>query len=129
MPFRTSRTHRKVYEVLRDLHFSKHNSRLFDSSYIAANPYQEKLLYPGMVVAVDSATSKYVPYSVGASYGTGSDTAVGLLVEPHDVTMGDKIVAPVWHAVVKESYCFLYGSALGSVTSGVKTALANIQWV
>jgi hypothetical protein len=129
MPFRTSRTHRQKYDVLRDLHFSQLSSRFFDSSYVAADTYQNKYIYPGLVVALDSATSKYVPYNASASYGTGSDTAVGVLIHFHDLTYGDKMVAPIWHGVVKDDLCFLYGSALGSVTTAVKTALDDIEWV
>lgn len=129
MPFRTSRTHRQVYNVLRDLHFSKHSSRFLDSSYIAADTYSNKYAYPGMIVALDSSTSKYVPYSSGASYGTGSDTAVGVLTEFHDVTYGDKLIAPVWHAILKENYCFAYGGVLGTVSAAVKSALDDIEWV
>lgn len=131
MPFRSTRSHRKVYEVIRDQHFSQHKSRFFDSSYIAANAYSEKFIYPGMVVALDSSTDKYVPYSAAASYGTGSDSAVGVFAIEGaiDVTYGDKMIAPVWHAVLVESKCFLYGGALGTIPAAVKTALDDIQWV
>jgi len=129
MPFRTERTHRQVYDVLRDNHFSVHKSRVFDSSYIAADTYQNKYLYPGMILAKDSSTNKYVPYNAAASYGTGSNTAVGVLVDFWDMTYGDKIVAPVWHAAVREDYCFVYGGALGTVPAAVKTALDDIEWV
>jgi len=129
MPFRTSRTHRQKYNVLRDLHFSPMSSRFLDRSYIAADTYQNRYVYPGMIVALDSSTSKYVPYSAGASYGTGSDTAIGVLVNFHDLTAGEKLIAPVWHAIVLEDYCFVYGGALGTVPAAVKTALDDIEWV
>lgn len=131
MPFRTARTHRQVYNVLRDLHFSQLSSRPFYASYIAANTYQEKYIYPGMIVAVSyiSGCYYYVPYSAAASYGTGSDTAVGLLWHIHDLTYGDKMIAPAWHAVVREELCFLYGGALGTVSAAVKTSLDDIEWV
>jgi hypothetical protein len=128
MPYRTTRTHRQHHEVVRDLHVSRLASRLFDSSYLATNAYQEKYAYAGMIVALDSATSKYVPYSVAASYGTGSDTAIGLLVEPEDMTWGDKAIAPAWHFIAVEQYCFVYGSAIGTIPAAVKTALDNSEW-
>lgn len=131
MPFRTARTHRQVYNVVRDLHLSQDSSKPFYASYIAANAYSEKYIYPGMIVAVSyiSGCYYYVPYSAGASYGTGSDTAIGLLWQLHDLTYGDKMIAPTWHAVAVEEKCFLYGGALGTVPAAVKTALSNIKWV
>ena len=128
MPFRTARTHRQVFDVLRDTHFSKHDSRTFDATYIAANAYQEKFIYPGLIVAVNNY-SNYVPYSAAASYGTGSDTAVGVLHTHHDLTYGDKIVSPVWHAALRENYCYVYGGVLGTVPAAVKTVLDDIEWV
>lgn len=131
MPFRTARTHRHIYNVVRDLHLSQDSSKPFYSSYIALNAYQERLLYPGMIVAESyiSGCYYYVPYSAAASYGTGSDTAIGLLWHFHDITYGDKMIAPTWHAIAREELCFVYGGALGTVPAAVKTALDDIHWV
>jgi hypothetical protein len=128
MPHYTSITHRPDYDVLRDNHYSTLKSRMLDSSYIAADQYGIKTVYAGMIVAVDSSTSKYVPYSAGASYGTGSDTAVGVLKERYNVTWTDVPVAPFWHGTAIEEFCFVYGGALGTVPSAVKTALDDIEW-
>ena len=129
MPIRTSRTHRWNLTVLRDNHFSKRESRYFDAAtYIAANNYQEKWVYAGLIVALDSTSNKYVPYNASAAYGTGSDTAVGILHETYDMTYDDYMVEPVWHGVLIEDHCFVYGGALGTVPSAVKTSLDDIQW-
>lgn len=131
MPYRQIREHRQGYNPLVDAnHLSIEKSRLFDSSYLVANSYGEKWLYGGMIVAVDTDTAKYVPWHASASYGTGSDTAVGVTIEPMmELTYGDIGIAPVWHAKVREQYCFVYGGALGTIPAAVKTALDDILWV
>ena len=131
MPFRTARTHRQVYNVLRDLHVSQESSRPFYASYIAYNAYQERYIYPGMIVAVSyiSGCYYYVPYSAAGSYGAGSAAAYGVLWHVHDLTYGDKMIAPTWHAIAIESKCFISGGALGVVPAAVKTALDDIRWV
>lgn len=131
MPIRTSRTHQWNLQVLRDNHFSKLSSRTFmASSYIAVNQYQERWVRAGMIVAYNTHDQKYVPYSSGASYGPGSDTAVGVLHEVYDMTYDDYMVEPVWHGVVVEDYCFVYGQlGLGNIPGAVKTALDDIVWV
>ncbi len=53
---------------------------------------------------------------------------MGVLAHFHDVTYGDKLIAPVWHAVLIEEKCFLYGGALGTIPAAVKTALDDIEW-
>jgi hypothetical protein len=101
-----------------------------DSSYIAADGTTAlKYVYPGLVVAVDSTTGKYVPYSSGASYGTGSDTAVGVMDEFLDVTQGDEAITPIWHGKLIEVYCYVYGMAAGTISAGIKTSLDDIEWV
>ena len=129
MPIVTTRRHRQVLTVVRDNHFFGGKSRFFDTSYIAANSYSEKYLYPGMVLALDSDTEKYVPYNESASYGTGSDTAVGVLSKVFDVTYDAYMVQPVVHGALIEDRCFVYGGDIGTVPSAVKTALKMIEWV
>lgn len=129
MPFRSSRSAlRPELNILRDMHYSPLKSRMFDRTYLADDSNNERWAYEGLVVAVDSSTSKYVPYSSTASYGTGRDTAIGVLVERYNMTLGDKPVAPTWHAIVVEDYCYVQGAALGSIPAAVKTALDDIEW-
>lgn len=130
LAIRTTRRHRKPLQVLRDNHFSQREDREFDgSSYIELNSYQERMVFAGMIVALSSVNSKYVPFSEGASYGTGSDTAVGILHEDYDMTYVNRIVAPVWHGILIEERCYVYGGAVGTVPSAVKTSLDDVQWV
>jgi hypothetical protein len=130
MPFISSRTKRQHYDVLADTHHVKGKSRTLDRSYIADDSNGERWVYAGMVVAKDWKND-YVPYSAGASYGGGSDTAVGVLVEPYDLTYGDKEAAPAIHALLVEDYCFVYGQSapyMGNIPSAVKTALSHVMW-
>ncbi len=130
MPYLTSRSRRAIHEIKSGHHFDRLLSGWLDSSYIAADGTTSlKYVYPGMVVAVDSSTNKYVPYSSGASYGTGSDTAVGVLDEYLDVTNGDEAITPIYHGKLIEQYCYVYGSAAGTIAGAIKTALDDVTWV
>lgn len=129
MPFRTSHQKRQHFSVLaQDEPLVVGRSRNFDSSYLAIDADYMYVLDEGVVVAVDSTTSKYVPYSAGASYGTGSDTPVGITTQHYDMTYGAKAIAPAINAVLLEDYCQIYGSGRGSIDSTVKTALPLIMW-
>jgi hypothetical protein len=131
MPYREVREHRQGFNPLMDAnHIAIEQSRLFDSSYLVANSYGEKWLYGGMIVSVDSSTEKWVPYSSIAAYGTGSDAARGVTIEPmQEMTYGDGGIAPLWHGKVREQFCWVYGGAMGTVPDAVKTALDDILWV
>jgi len=130
MPYLTSRDRRPILNARVGHHFDRLISRWFDSSYIAADgDTGQKYVYPNMPIAVDSATGKYVPYSLGASYGAGSDDPVGVMDEYLDVTQGDEGVTPVWHGKLLEAHCYIYGAAYGNITDAVKTVLDDITWV
>jgi len=130
MPTIRERTHRQDFEVMMDAHhFSIRESRLFDSSYLAANSYSERWLYKGMIVAKDTSTNKFVPYSASAAYGTGSDTALGVNIETLEMTYGDIGIAPMWHGKVREAYAFVYGGARGTIPAAVKTSLDDVEWI
>lgn len=128
MPYRQTRTRRAHFNVLADQHYTVGESRMFEASYITYNSDNERWIYAGLLVAEHTTTGKYVPYNASASYGAGSDTAVGILKEPYDVTNGDEPVAPVTHATVHERFCYLWGGAVGTVPSGAKTNLSLVQW-
>jgi hypothetical protein len=70
----------------------------------------------------------YVPYSSAATYGTGSDTAVGILAEPHDATLTDWPVAPVNFAQAYEKRCYVPGGKIGDIATAIKTDLSKIEW-
>ena len=129
MPFRTSHQKRQHFDVLAEAQpLSIERSRVFDSSYLAIDADYMYVLDEGTVVAVDSTTSKYVPYSLGASYGTGSDTPVGVTITHYDMTYGAQAIAPAVHATLLEDYCQIYGGAKGTISAAVKTALPLIMW-
>src|SRR3990167_6217946 len=127
MPYITSKSRNPIHQILQGHHHERLISNWLDSSYIAEDSTGQKYVYPGLIVAQDTTTKKFVPYSAGASYGTGSDTPVGVMDEFLDVTLGDEAITPVWHGGVIEAHCYLYGSAMGSGLSGVKTTLNKIK--
>ena len=102
----------------------------FDSSHILESGLDgQKYVYPGMIVAQDTTTYKYVPYNSSAAYGTGSDTAVGILDEMLELTNGDQACTPVVHGQFIEAHCRVYGLTRGVISSTIKTHLKDIQWV
>lgn len=123
------KTHKAVLEIMADGHFMRRGSRIMQTSGIDYDSDGHKFLYPGMILAQDSTSSYYLPYTQGATYGTGTDTAVGILREFHDATFGDPIVDPIVHGKVIEQHIYEIGAALGTVPSGVKTSLTLIQWI
>ena len=109
--------------------FDRTNSNwLEDSYFVADSRTAQKYVRPGLIVAVDTDTNKYVPYNVSASYGTGSDTAVGILDTFEILTLGEVAVAPLYHGKVIEAHCYIFGGALGTITAAVKSDLPDIHW-
>jgi len=111
---------------------SRRNSNMLDSSYFVAGANGQKEIYPGLIVAKDTATNKWVPYNVDASYGVGSDGAsstLGVLDTFEDVSLGDQAVAPIFHGKVIARHCYVFGQDLDSVTSAVKTLLPDVEWI
>ena len=129
MPFKTTFTRMIHLEVLASPHFDTYESRFFDRTYVPEDTNGERWLYAGMVMALNHATQKFVPYSSGASYGAGTDTPVMVNTEPYDMTFGEKVVTGTFHAQLVERNCYLYGGARGVIPAAVKTALQQIQWV
>ncbi len=129
MPYLFSVSRRFIPEVKSGHHFDRLISNFLDATYIAADANLQKLVQPGMVLARDATTNKYVPYSAGASYGSGSSTAVAMLDEYLDITMGEVAITPIWHGKLKEAFCYVYGSAMGTIPAAVKTALDDVEWV
>lgn len=108
-----------------------HKSNWFKYDTIGLDSMGQRYARPGMIVAQLGAAGsyKYVPYSEAASYGTGSDTAVGVLDTFEILTLGDEAIDPISHGTLIEAHCYVYGEDLGNIPAGVKSALANIQWV
>jgi len=107
--------------------------RMFDMAYpqltfVDATHVHGEYATPGLVVALNSVTNKYVPWVTDASHGAGSDTAVGILVELLEITTWDRACTPVYHGEMVEQYCYTEAGAIGTIPAGVKTDLPDIQW-
>lgn len=122
---------RQVEEILTNGHFLTYDSRMFDAATcIGLNVNNERLIYPGMIVAISSVTNNYVPYNAAAAYGAGSANPIGILRDFHNCTLGDKAIEPIVHARVPAARCFIYGQAAGAynIPVAVRTALNMIVW-
>ena len=123
--------HRAHLEILADEHYLKGPSRVLQvySTVPLSTIDNQRFMYPGMIVAQNSAGTYYVPYNASAAYGAGSDTAVGVLREFWNCTLGDPIIEPIKHGKLIEAHCFVLGGTVGTVPAGVKTDLPDITWV
>jgi len=123
--------HRAVLEVLGDpSHWMTGESRVLQVvSSVPLDDDAQRFMYPGMIIAENSDGTYYVPFNASAAYGTGSDTAVGVLREFWNCTLGDPIIEPIIHGKVIEAHCFALGGAVGTVSAGVKTNLTLVEWV
>lgn len=121
---------RAVLNVIKEL-WDIGKSLPFDSTYLVADSYGNKFLYPGMVVAYkDTNEDEYVPYNASASYGTSSDAPVGIAYTMYDCTFEKQVIAPASRAAVVEANCYVFGGAVGTIASAVKTAagMKLFQW-
>ena len=111
---------------------SRRASNFLDSSYFVAGDNGQKEVYPGLIVAQNTDTKKWVPYSATASYGAGSDgtsSVLGVMDTFNDVTWGDQTIAPIYHGKVIKRHCYVFGQDLDSVSAAVKSALPDVEWV
>lgn len=130
MPYITSRDREEFLEVrVPGSFYERETSNWFDRTYIPDDSQGERYVRPGMVIAIDTDTNKFVPYNASASYGTGSDTAVGVLDTFEIVTLGDSAIAPIYHGKVIESHAYVFGGTLGTISATIKTQLPDIKWV
>lgn len=104
----------------------------FDSTYLAADSYGNKLLYPGLLVAFNAAQTKYVPHNINGSYGTYSSYLEGIIYTMYDFTFEEQIVAPANDCVAVSENCYIYGGTFGSIPLATRWAHSiqgtNIQW-
>lgn len=106
-------------------------AKMFDMGYAQLNfptGSENQYVLPGLVVALNSVTNKYVPWVADASHGDGSDTAVGILNEPIDVTNWDRMVSPIYAGEAIEQNVYTEENAIGTVPAAVKTSLTHITW-
>lgn len=117
--------------VAEPTHVLRLKSNRLDRNYFTDDDSNQRHVRPGLILAQETNTNKYVPYNASALYGVGSDTAVGVLESFEDATQEDPVVAPVVHGKVIEAHCYLWGEApgQGTVPAAVKTSLDDIHWV
>lgn len=111
---------------------SRRASNFLDSTYFVAGENGQKEVWPGLVVAQNTDTKKWVPYNVSASYGPGSDgtdSVLGIMDTFEDVSLGDQAIAPIFHGKVIARHCYVFGGDLDTVTAAVKTALPDVEWI
>ena len=106
-------------------------SNWIDTSYFPNDSSGQIYVHPGLILAkYTSADSyKYVPYVSDASYGVGSDTAVGVLDIFLDVTLGEKDVSPIFHGSLIEDYCYVLGGTKGDISASIKSDIPDVYWV
>lgn len=106
-------------------------SKMFDKAYAQLTfpaGTLNKYTMPGLILALNSVTSKYVPWRADAAYGAGSDTAVGFLNEKLVLSEWDRFCTPIYDAQVIEANMYTDAGVLGTVPAAVKTDLPEIGW-
>lgn len=109
----------------------------FEETYFPVDAQGNRYIDPGLVIAAAVVSTdvtygdvvKAVPYEPGASYGTGSDTPIGLLDIRLNATLQAEAVAALYHGQVRQRNCYVLGVAKGTISATVKAALPDIDWV
>jgi hypothetical protein len=138
MPSRSETTRRTTGGKPIHLAISRLPTGFLPRSYHPDSAEGDKRVFQGMILAEvsgglpesDMTVSQpyYVPYSVSAAYGVGSDTAVGILEHDVDATYSDWQITPVDRGTAFQKYCYEPGGPYNSITAAVKTDLADIKW-
>ncbi len=139
MPRRTVTTRRFTAGPPIFLELGRTQTGFLDRNKWPANAEGDRVVYAGAVCAIVSgglaqsdmtgAQPYIVPYSVGADYGTGSDTPAGILAETWDSTYSDWQITLVDRGTAIEKYCYLPGAPnYGNISDAVKTALTLVKW-
>ena len=104
----------------------------FDSTYLTADSYGNKFMFPGMLVAFNSEKTKYVPWNSAGSYGTYSAYLEGILYVPYDASFQEQVVAPATRCAAVVDNCYVYGGTMGDIPMAARTAQSiqgvQIQW-
>jgi hypothetical protein len=104
----------------------------FDSTYLSADSYGNKYLYPGLLVAFNADLTKYVPWNANSSYGAYSAYLEGIIYTFYDFTAQDQVVAPATRCAVVVENAEVYGGTFGEVPMAARTASSiqgvQIQW-
>lgn len=101
---------------------------VFSATYgFITSELNQRIVYEGLVVARRTDTNQFVPYNVTASYGVGSDTAVGILDERLDVTHFDQPCTPIYHGELHSRFMYEFGITMGTISAAVTTELSEIH--
>lgn len=106
-------------------------SKMFEKAYAQLTfpaTSVNKYTLPGLIVALNSATSKYVPWVTDARHGAGSDTAVGVLNEYLVLTEYDRMCSPLYKGELTQANCYTEDGDEGVIAAGIKTSLTMIAW-
>jgi hypothetical protein len=117
--------------------YDYHGSYWFEETYFPVDARGNRYIDPGLVVAVAVMSTdvtygdvvRAVPYNADGSYGTGSDTAVGLLDIRLNATLQAEGVGLLYHGQVRQRNCYVLGQTKGVISAAVKTALSDVDWV
>lgn len=122
--------HEEILEVVADrAHVLRVKSNFIEDAYFTVNSRGQKYVRPGLILAQETTTKKYVPYHATAQYGVGSDTAVAVLDEFLDLTLGEEAVDPIFHGKLIEAHAYVWNGDLGTVADAIKTDLQMVKWV
>lgn len=104
----------------------------FDSTYLVADSYGNKFLYPGLLVAFNATKTKYVPFNASSSYGAYSAYLEGIIYDLYDFSFQDQVVAPATRCAAVVDNCYIYGGTIGDISLAARTAQSiqgvQIQW-
>lgn len=102
---------------------------VFDGTYgYTIEDNGQRIVYEGMWVARRTTDNKFVPFSEAGLYGTGSDTAVGVLDERLDTTnFKEWGVTPIYEGEIHQRFTYVWGGALNTTPSSLATDLPDIH--
>ena len=122
----------KPNPIIPDGHVRYGPSLPFRGDAIPYDSNGERLIDPGMVVSTDTGNlhtgTYYVPCTTAETYGTDTNTALGILASWHNATEDSQpLVQVVTHGAALARYCYVVGSAYNSVTNAMWTSMTGIE--
>lgn len=82
----------------------------------------------GLIVALNLASYKLVPWRDDAGNGPGSDTAFGVLTEILELATWDRVAPVIYGGEVVEQHIHTEQYDLGTVPASVKADLPHMVW-
>lgn len=127
---------RKEINMVRQLSDYR-GSYWFAETYFPVDANGNRYITEGLIVAVAKVatnatygdTFMAVPWNAAASYGAGSDHAVGILDVRLNATMQAEAVSLKYHGQLQKRNIYYLGGQRGDIPAAVKTQLPDIDWV